>query len=121
MNNLVFVSYDPKWDDGYVPISCSGHDVEGVCVMGGDELIDWFPVECVEENGEGLWVIESTYYAQFICTSDAHEWDCEFLIDNVREPYDWEYDDIVNHGAPIWPEVWQPPEEDPMKNIDYLL
>jgi hypothetical protein len=99
MSDRIFVHNDPD-ESWFSILSYTGRDIE--MLAGLDSAEDWFESSDVD-NEPGFFIIEATYYARFICTSDAHEWDCDFLLDDVRQPDNWEWDDIVMFGTPLWP------------------
>ncbi len=101
MRDRVFVHNDPD-ESWFTVLAYTGWDIE--ILAGLDSTENWFGPDDVD-NEPGFFIIEATYHAQFICTPDAHEWDCEFLLDDVRRPDNWEWDDIVAFGAPLWPVI----------------
>ena len=99
--NRVLVYNEPD-ENLFEVLAYTGYDIEMIAEL--DSASDWFTPDDVD-NKPGFFIIESTYHAQFICTSDAHEWDCEFMLDDVREPDNWEWDDIMMFGTLHWPKT----------------
>jgi len=96
MLNSVFVHNGEEFD----VLAYSGYNVEKVAEE--YPIQDWFDAEDVSGKA-GFCIIECEYYCRFVDSAYAREVDCEFIVENVRRLHDWEWDDIVTFGLPLFP------------------